>query len=281
MFFRIFVSFVLGGTICILLPILYPMFFIWITFMGLIIMGLMLIWTGCLLYAARSITTGGYLLNEIARPLEVLSIHERRGGQGRLRKGMITELEHIRVGKDMIFKDTGGGTRVAGHRIIKTCETVNHNIPDWAAQYLYKIRKKYMIEEPEKLKILYDKLHGLKNPIPGVISIEDQLRMIPELNVVMQDEDKKKELLNMELMDLQQMAEMLYDGQIIHYEDYERFQEAAAPYDLESYTKRRDVQRILEMVHFRDINAPDWMKWVIILFILFVGVALFVRMIGL
>ena len=280
MFFLLLIGFCAGGTLCILFPVLMPSFFNYLMFLMMMIMGIMLFWVGIILYAARSVMTGGYLLNEIARPSEVLTIHERRGGQGRLIKGLITELEHIRVGKKMIFKDTGGGTRIAGHRIVKTCETVNHTIPDWATQYLYKLRKKYMVESPEKLNELYEKLRSLKKPIPGVMSIEDQLKMIPELAIVMQDENKKKDLLDMPLIDLQQMAELLFNGQIIHYEDYERFQESAAPYDLESYTKRRDVQRILEMVHFRDINAPDWMKYVVIIVILFVGAALAYRMIG-
>lgn len=280
MFFLIFIMFVLGGSICILLPILMPNMFIWEVFFGLVMMGLMMIWVGVGIYAARSVGTGGYLLNELGKPLEVLTLHERRGGQGRLRKGSIEPLEHIRVGKEMIFKDTGGGVRVAGHRIVKTVDTVNHTIPDWAAEYLYEIKKKYMVDDLEKLKALHDKLNNLKKPIPGVMTLEDQLKMIPELNVIMQDNQLKQELLKMEFKDIQQMAERLYDGRIVHYEDYERFQESAAPYDLESYTKRRDVQRIMEMMHFRDINAPDWMKWVIIIFVLFVGAALAYKMIG-
>lgn len=280
MFFLIFMMFLLGGSICILLPVLMPQMFIWVVFMGLIIMGLMLIWVGAMMYVARSIQTGGHLLNELAKPQEVLTMHERRGGQGRLRRGRIEALEHIRVGKEMIFKDTGGGIRIAGHRIVKTNETSNHNLNDKIVDYLHKLKEKYMVDDLEKLDALYDKLKSLKKPIPGVLSIEDQLKAIPELNVIMQDAVLKQKLLNMELKDLQQMSELLYDGTIMHYEDYEKFQEGAAPYDLESYSKRRDVQRIMEMIHFRDVNAPDWMKWVIIIFVLFVGAALAYKMIG-
>lgn len=271
MFFTIFVMFLLGGSICIMLPILMPGMFIWIVFMGLIIMGLMMIWVGCILYLARSINTGAFLLNEMAKPNEVLTLHERRGGQGKLRRGVLDVLEHIRIKKEMLFKDTGGGIRVAGHRIVKTVETVNHNIPDWAAQYLYKLKLKYMVGDLEKLQVLHDKLKQLKRPIPGVMSLEDQLKQIPELNVVMQDEKMKQELLNMDFKDVQQMSELLYDGQIVHYEDYEKFQESAAPYDMESYAKRRDVQRIMEMVHFRDINAPDWMKYGLMILLVCIG----------
>jgi hypothetical protein len=280
MFFLIFMMFLLGGTVCIMLPIMMPTMFMWDVFMGMVIMGIMMIWIGAMLYVGRSISTGGYLLNEMAKPLEVLTMHERRGGQGRFKRGRIESLEHIRVGKDMIFKDTGGGTRIGGHRIIKTNETVPHNIPDWAADYLYSIKNVYMVDNLEKLSILANKLKNLKAPIPGIVSLEEQLRGIPELSTVLQDARKKQVLLNMDVKDLRQMAELLYDGRIIHYEDYERFQESAAPYDLESYSKRRDVQRIMEMIHFRDINAPDWIKWVIIIFVLFVGAALAYKMIG-
>jgi len=279
MFLALMLMFAFGGTICMLLPIMMPGMFMWEVFVGLIIMGLIMMWVGIIVYAGRSIATGSNMLNNLAKSGEVISIHERRGGQGKLRRGRLMPLEHIRIGKEMIFKDTGGGTRIAGHRIIKTTETVNHNIPDWAAQYLYEIKKKYMVDGLDQLEKLAKQLKQLKRGLPGIQTIEDQLKKIPELNVIMQDEEKKKVLLNMSLENLQTMSEMIYDGQVIHYEDYERFQEAAAPYDLESYTKRRDVQRIMEMVHFRDINAPDWMKYAIVLFILLIGAGLAFQMI--
>lgn len=280
MFFMIFMMFLLGGSICVLLPLLMPGFFVDVVFFGLVMMGLCMIWTGCLLYAARSVATGGYLLNEMAKPQEVLTLHERRGGQGRLRRGKIAPLEHIMVGKEMLFKDTGGGVRIAGHRIIKTNETTNYNLPDKIVDYIHKVKEKYMIDDLEKLNTLSVKLKKLKKPIPGLLTLEDQLKDIPELNVIMQDDSLKHYLLNMDLKGLQQMSELLYDGTIMHYEDYEKFQDAAAPYDLESYAKRRDVQRIMEMIHFRDVNAPDWMKYTIIIFVLFVGAALAYKMMG-
>jgi hypothetical protein len=254
-----------------MLPILYPGLFLDVVFMGLILMGLAMIWTGCLLYAARSVVTGGYLLNETAKPNEVLTLHERRGGQGKLRRGTLEVLEHIKVGKDMLFKDTGGGIRVAGHRIVKTVETVNHNLSDKIAQYLYTIKKKYMADDLNKIKVLHDKLKQLKQEIPHVMSIEDQLKLIPELNVVMEDPEMKKELLKMSLKELQQMSETMYDGEIIHYEDYEKFQQAAAPYDMQSYTNRKGVQIVMEMTHFRDVNAPDWMKYGIMILLVCIG----------
>jgi hypothetical protein len=271
MFFMLFILFLMGGSICILLPVLMPDMFMWIVFMGMIIMGLMMIWTGCLIYAGRSVSTGGYLLNEMAKPNEVLTLHERRGGQGKLRRGTLEVLEHIKLGKDMLFKDTGGGIRVAGHRIVKTVETVNHNIPDWIAQYLHQVKIKYMVDDMEKIKILHTKLKALQKPIPGVMTIEDQLKAIPELNVIMQDPKLKLELINMNLKDLQQMSELMYDGEIIHYEDYEKFQQAAAPYDMQSYTNRKGVQIVMEMIHFRDVNAPDWMKYGVMILLVCIG----------
>lgn len=279
MFLALMLMFAFGGTICILLPILMPGMFMWEVFMGLIIMGLMMMWIGMIVYAGRSIGTGANSLNNLAKPGEALSIHERRGGQGKLRRAKLMPLEHIRIGKEMIFKDTGGGTRIAGHRIIKTNETTNHNVPDRIVDYLHKVKIKYMVDDLEKLNTLANKLKALKKPIPGILSLEEELKAIPELNVIMQDTELKQKLLNMELKDIQQMSEILYDGTIMHYEDYEKFQEAAAPYDLESYTKRRDVQRIMEMIHFRDVNAPDWMKYAIILFILLIGAGLAFQMI--
>ena len=267
------------GTICISLPLLMPGYFIEIVFIGLQIMGLMMIWVGCLLYAMRSVVTGANLLNELAGPLEVLCLHEKRGGSARIRKGKLDILDHIKL-REMIFKDTGGGVRVAGHRLVHTKETVNHNIPDWAAQYIHQISQKYMVDNPERLKSLYGALQKLKPEIPGVVSIEYQLRQIPEFEIVMKDPDRKQVLLNMRLEDLQNMSELLYDGQIVHMETYEKFQEAASPYDLESYTKKHEIHRMMQWFHYKDVNAPDWMKWVIILFVLLIAGAIAYQIFG-
>ena len=265
MFLLLFILFIIGGTFCIIYPWLLPSgSVIYVVWLGLTFMGVMLMWIGGIIFLMRVVSTRAHLFLPLPKANEVISIHERRGGHGQFRRGIVDALEHIRM-KDMIFKDTGGGTRVAGHRVVKTMETVNHNIPDWTAQYLYTIRKKYMVDSPEKLKTLYEKLQGLKRPIPGVMSIEQQLLQIPELKTVMENDDTrfKDDLLNMRFEDLRSMAELCYDGQVIHYEDYEKFQEAAAPYDMESYSKRREIHRMMQMIHYRDVMQTDWVKYVI------------------
>jgi len=263
MFMMLFMLFMLAGSICIIYPwLLPPGTVIYIVWLGLTVMGVMMIWIGAMIFLMRVVMTRAHLFLPMPKNNEVISVHERRGGHGQFRRGIVDALEHIRM-KDMIFKDTGGGTRVGGHRLVKTMETVNHNIPDWTAQYLYTIRKKYMIDAPEKLKELYKALQGLKKPIPGVMTIEQQLEAIPELKAVMQNEDPKfkQDLLNMRFEDLQSMAELCYDGTVIHYEDYEKFQEAAAPYDMESYSKRREIHRMMQMLHYRDVMQNDWVKY--------------------
>jgi hypothetical protein len=236
-------------------------------------MGIMMMWIGVMLLIMRMVATRAHLFLPLPMANEVICIHERRGGQGSFRRGMVDVLEHIKL-KDMIFKDTGGGTRVAGHRVVKTMETVNHNVPDWVAQWLFQIREKYLVDSPVALRALYEKLKTLKKPIPNVLTLENQLLAIPELKQVMTDpkyEDKKNALLDMAVGDLQQMAELLYNGQVIHFEDYERFQEAAVPYDMESYSKRREIHRMMQMMSYRDLTQTDWMKWAIIIFVLVIA----------
>jgi hypothetical protein len=279
MFFMLLIMFMLTGSIIMMLPLMLPGYFIDIVFYGLQIMGLMIQWIGVLLYASRSVVTGANILNELPKPMEVLCLHEKRGGTARLRRGKLDILDHIKL-KEMIFKDTGGGFRVAGHRIVHTKETVNHIIPDWIAQYIHQVSQKYMVDNPEKLKKLYDALKKLKRPMPGIISLEDQLHIIPELELVMKDEDRKQVLLNMSLENLQNMSELLYDGQMVHMEDYEKFQEAASPYDLESYTKKHEIHRMMQWFHYKDINAPDWMKYVIIIFVLLIAGAIAYQIFG-
>jgi hypothetical protein len=250
-----------------------PGTFIYIVWIGLTIMGIMMMWIGVMLLIMRMVTTRAHLFLPLPKANEAICIHERRGGQGSFRRGFVDSLEHIKL-KDMIFKDTGGGTRVAGHRVVKTMETVNHNVPDWVAQWLFQIRQKYMVESPVALRALYVALQGIKKPVHNVLTLEAQLLAIPELKTVMTDpkhDDKKKALLNMEVSDLQQMAELLYNGEVIHFEDYERFQEAAVPYDMESYSKRREIHRMMQMMNYRDVTQTDWMKWAIIIFVLVIA----------
>jgi len=279
MFFMIFILFLLTGTVFVMLPLMLPGFFIEMVFYGLQIMGLMMIWVGCLLYAMRSVATGSHLLNELAGPTEVLCLHEKRGGSARLRKGKLDILDHIKL-KEMLFKDTGGGTRLAGHRVVCTKETVNHNIPELLAQYIYQVSMKYRVDNPELLKKLYTHLRELRPPIPGIITLEQQLSMIPELELVMKDEKQKQVLLNMRLEDLQNMSELLYDGTIVHMETYEKFQEAASPYDLESYTKKHEIHRMMQWFHYKDINAPDWLQYIIILSVLLIMGAIAYQVFG-
>lgn len=274
MFLMLCIMFLACGSICIMLPWLMPPgFFVYVVWMGMTMMGLMMIWIGPILLIMRMVGTRTHLFLPLPRANEVITIHERRGGQGQFRRGVVDALEHIKL-KDMIFKDTGGGTRVAGHRLIKTMETVNHNIPDWMAQWLFQIRQKYMVDSPEKLKALHDRLNNLKKPIGELNSIESQLKQMPELKTIMTD-DKYKEhkdaLLKMDITDLQQMSELLYNGEVIHYEEYERFQEAASPYDMESYSKRREIHRMMQMMSYRDVTDANWMKWALIIFVLVIA----------
>lgn len=279
MFLMLCIVFLMSGSVCIVLPwVMPPGFFIYEVWFGLTIMGLMMIWIGPILLIMRQVGTRTHLFLPMPKANEVITIHERRGGQGQFRRGIVDAMEHIRL-KDMIFKDTGGGTRVAGHRVIKTMETVNHNIQDWVAQYLFSIRTKYMVDSPEKLKTLYEKLKNLYEPIPGVESstLEKQLTAISELKQMMTDpkyEKNRKVLLDMKIDDLRQMSELLYNGEIIHYEGYEGFQDSATPYDLESYTKRRDIHRMMQQMNYKDIMQTDWMKWAMVIFVLCIAAGL-------
>ncbi len=71
------------------------------------------------------------------------------------------------------------------------------------------------------------------------------------------------------------MSELLYDGEIIHMEDYEKFQESAAPYDMESYTQKKITQRIWQYKMYQPMGgAGDYMKWVLAIIVMFIGGAI-------
>jgi hypothetical protein len=267
--------FMLSGTICVLLPWMMPVgTFVYVVWYGMTFMGIMMIWIGPMLLIGRMVGLHVHLFLPLPKVNEVISIHERRGGQAQFRRGRLDILEHIRL-KDMIFKDTGGGTRIGGHRVIKTMETVNYNLHDWTAQYLHNIKEKYMVDSPDKLRRVHLALKNLSEPLSNnVNSIESQLAAIPEFKTVMTDpkyKTHKEDLLRMSLSDLRSMAELMYDGQVIHYEDYETFQDSVSPYDMESYTKKKEIHRMMQTMNYRDTMQQDWMKWVLVIFVLVIA----------
>ena len=270
MFIALFVVFMLAGSILCLLDTFMPNILIPIVALGMRVMGIMLIWCGGMLLVGRETQTGADKLTGVTKQNEVIVIHQRKNGKSFILKGTFEPLEHIAVKnkKDwMIFKDTGGARNIAKHPVVFTNETVNYTIPEPIAQWLHKQKKKYGVENLKELKKLHDDLKH--------ISTHNDLENIVALREVLSDPEKKQLLMNMSVSDLRNMRELLYNGEIMHFEGFEEFEEGAAPYDMESYTQKKITHRIWQYKNYQPMGGMgDYMKWVLAIIVLFIGGAI-------
>jgi len=162
----------LFGTIVMTLDLFIPFNLppmMWLTFK---MMGMILNMAGLFLLIARIKMTGVDAFIDPVNPKRVILIHQRRGNNpnAQFMKAKLEDLEHISA-RNKLFKDTGGGFRIAGHDVRRTHETICHDIPEWLGQYFHQIKKKYCVDNKRELNNLYAALRNLgkeKKPKPKI-----------------------------------------------------------------------------------------------------------------
>jgi len=193
--------------------------------------------------------------------------------------GRLEDLEFIRT-KNKVFKDTGGGFRVAGHDVRRTHEVVCHDIPEWLSQYFYQIKERYGVKDSIEFNQLRKQLKALKQPIPGVMNIEQQLEQIPLLKPVMDNQQLRGELLKLNFLQLQKMEELLYDGVTHHGEEAETFIESATPNELDALEKQKFLNDKMEERNYRAVGEHNIGQWIGPALLLMVGGAIAVAIIS-
>jgi len=255
------------GSILSILDILFPGVLIPVVAVGMRMMGLMMIGLGIFLLIGREVQTGADKLTMISKPHELIVCHQRKSGKSFFLKGEFAPLEHIvaKYRKDwMIFKDTGGHRDIAKHYVVFTNETVSYTIPETIAEWVYQQKQKFGVKNLNSLKALHDNLKS--------VHVHEDLYNIDELREILDDPEKKKILWDMSVEDVRNMRELLYDGQITHFDGFEEFEESAAPYDMESYTNKKITQRIWQYKNYQPMSGMgDIMKWVLAIVVLFIG----------
>jgi len=237
------------------------------------LIGFMLTFSGLVILFIRIYQVGVHLFINPVNPKRVILIHQRRGKHPNAKfiSGKLEDLEHISC-KNKLFKDTGGGFRIAGHDVRRTHETICHDIPEWLGQYFHQIRERYGVDNLEQLNELYKKLKDLKDK-KDLVDIID-----PD---IITDEQRKYLITDMKIEDLRNMAEILYDGKVIHMEDAEEFIASATPNELDSWVGQKFTHR---MMQFKSYHAPgaavDWKTWIPLMIVLFVGAAIAMRILG-
>jgi len=230
------------------------------------ILGAALIGIGVCILSIRIVQTGVHLFINPVKPRRVILLHQRRGKNPNafFLPGRLEELEHISA-RNKLFKDTGGGFRIAGHDVRRTHETICHDIPEWLGQYFYQVSKKYGVEDIEELETIYNAIKNMK-------SLET-LKAIIDPDIV-NDEEKWKEIEKMDINDVRNLSELLYTGQIIHMEDAENFISSATPNELDTYVNQKWSHKLMQTKTYGAPGYVDWAKWIPILVVLFIGAAI-------
>jgi hypothetical protein len=261
LFIGIFISFLIMGFAISVIDMYLPIYLYPVVVMGFRFIGGMLMMIGGIMLLGRMKVTGASLLVDLPKPGQPILVHQRRGKQARLMLGKQVDLEHI-YSKGKLFKDSGGAIRLAGHDVRFTHETVAPTIPPIIAQYVYQVKEKYGTDNLDKLRELHDKLKTLTN--------YDELNRIEELRPILLDDEKRALILGMEIRDIRNMSELLYDGQILHYDNFEDFNESAAPYDIDSFVTHHIAHRTWQFKAYQGMGAIEWSKIIMPLAILLI-----------
>jgi hypothetical protein len=217
------------------------------------------------------------MFNDLPSGRTVPLIHSRNQGldpDASFIRGKRLDLEVIRA-KDKLFKDTGGGFRIAGHGCRRTYETIGFTVPEWLSAYLHTIKKKYGLKNSDEFRDLRKALKTLDDSKDCKETKEQQLEKIELLKPILQDEAKKKVLLEMDFKQLKEMGELLYDGVTHNGDEIELFIDCATPNEQDVLEHQTFINAMDRTHRYRDSGSIDWgkyMPWIIIMLVILAAI---------
>lgn len=233
------------------------------------LMGLVFIGIGLGVFLIRSWQTGSGMFNDLPSSKTVPLIHSRNQGvdpDASFMKGKRLDLEVIRT-KNKLFKDVGGGFRIAGHSVRRTYETIGFTVPEWLSAYFHDIKIKYGLKNSDEFRELRQQLKTLNDSKYAAETKEQQLNKIELLKPVLKDEKKKQVLLSMDWKQLKNMEELLFDGVVHNGDEVELFIDCATPNEQDVLEHQTFINAMDRTKRYRDTGMTDWgkfMPWIII-----------------
>ncbi len=216
--------------------------------------GLMFLVIGVLVLGVRISQTGASAFLDLPSSKHVITFHQRRGKNPNkiIMRGSLLDLDYIKT-KDKLFKDTGGGFRIAGHDCRNTHESIGFDIPDWLTDYFHKSKKKFNSRNHDQFKTMVKQLHGLKKPTGDNNDMfVKQLENIPILEPIMKDEEMKKEFLKMGFEQIRDISILCCDGITHHGEEVEEFIESATPNDIDTLVKQKYLNDRMKQQNYKE-----------------------------
>jgi hypothetical protein len=230
-------------------------------------MGLVFVGIGIVVLVARSKATGGGYWLDLPNVNDTICVHSQIANNRLDPNAKFILAKDIGLGllksKKKVFKDTGGGFRIAGHDVRRTHEKISADIPERIGQYLHQIKKKWKCSNDTEMFQMYDILKKIKEPdIEYNVSIVDQLKVHRIFDEALSDPESKKTIEGMTLDDVHKMTEYLFDGETVHMEDVEYFIKLAKPNELDTWIDQEVSRMDRERKTYRDPGKSiDWNAW--------------------
>jgi len=266
---------VMGGMIMMLWDLIFPYVplppFMKMSFQ---IMGAMLIVVGIILYDGRCRSTTANQLTPMPKPSNTICLHMGKSG-AKLITAKKEEPNRLRAKTKrgwMNIKDCGDAINVAGHDFVITSQDCGHTFPLWLVDAVSKWKKKWNTRNEAEFDNLYEEL--------SKVEYYEDLEKIEFLQPILADPEKKQVIVNMDLDDIRNMRELLFDGRTIDIKAYLDWSEGATPYDNESIISSTVARHRAEDASLKYGGFTDWGKYVLPIIILFIGGAIAYQIFG-
>lgn len=263
-FVMIVIMFMLIGSILVMLDFLLPGFLIPLVRMLMSYTGIIMMWSGVLVYIVRHMQTRAYYLSDLPNPNNVILFNIGNSG-ARLIKTKKAEMNTLLVHGQhrMRFKDMGNSINMGGHQIQVSSQTQFITFPLWALELVDKWKKRYEIRNKEELLKLEEYLKNIKT--------HDDLLNIPALKTVLADPKKKEELWKIPIEEIRLLSERLWDGTTRNIKSYMDFDESASAYDNEAIINKTLAHRAEQRNSLRSIGGIDIKIIITLMIILIMG----------
>jgi len=248
--------------------------------------GFMFLLIGIIVLGVRINQTGISAFLDMPSSGHVITFHQRRGKNPnkKIMRGKLLDLDYIKT-KDKLFKDTGGGFRIAGHDCRNTHESIGFDIPDWLPDYFHQVKHVFKTRNHHQFKQMVEQVKKIEKPkLDFDNKWVTQLEEIELLKPIFKDEKRKEEFLKMGYDRIKNLEFLCCDGVTHHGEEVEEFIESATPNDIDTLVKQKYLNDRMKQQNYKEpgtsFNYETLIPIAIGMFIAILGTIVFMSYMG-